>query len=490
MEYADYLETGTMPPAILPDESEEERKLKLIARAGGLSVMPPVRSAADATATIPKSPGFSAAAMDAARGGAMPTREASDPDFLQRALTSARPQAGVATPASVTPAQPQSAAPSTSMPPVPLSAPAPRSGAFSGASAKPLMPPLRVPEPVAEPDLGGQKMPPFTPGNLVSGGEAPAAPAPKMPPLPVNPEMQRYQELAAKGAPKPNWWQKALEIAGTFAPFGTAIEQQIPSTPLGYNAELNRAAMRAAKEQQLGKTAGEEQRAAEEFPTQQRLRSAQTREAEARTDELEQGKKDPTDKKIDEYVNGKGQRVLTFQRADNSTYDKVGGQTQPKPAGHTSAFEAFAYGDPQEKKAAQDYLELEKRLGARYRTPSEFDEKFRLFKEDPDTYKAMFGEKPSGGPDKATATKMLNYFDRRRREVQGDFMLDDAQKQEQLKDIENLEKPFLDAVQPGRTDRGAEDRVNVIGPDGTPGTIPRKQLDKAKRKGYREAPTR
>ena len=82
---------------------------------------------------------------------------------------------------------------------------------------------------------------------------------------------------------------------------------------------------------------------------------------------------------------------------------------------------------------------------------------------------------------------MLNYFDRRRREINQDFTLDDAQKQEQLKDIENLEKPFMDAVQPGRTDRGGEDRVNVIGPDGTPGTVPRSQLEKAKKKGYREA---
>lgn len=154
---------------------------------------------------------------------------------------------------------------------------------------------------------------------------------------------------------------------------------------------------------------------------------------------------------------------------------------------HTSPFEAFAYGDAQEKKAAQDFLDLEHRLGSRYRTPSEFEEKYRLFKEDPDTYRAMFGDKSAEKPDRATATRMLNYFDRRRREIQQDFTLDDNQKQEQLKDVENLEKPFLDAVQPGAAAGGKNDRVEVIHPNGQRGTVPRSQLDKAKKKGYREA---
>jgi hypothetical protein len=158
---------------------------------------------------------------------------------------------------------------------------------------------------------------------------------------------------------------------------------------------------------------------------------------------------------------------------------------KPERTTHTSAFEAFAYGDPQEKKAAQDYLEFEKRVGARYKTPSEFDEKFRLFKEDPDTYKAMFGDKSRSGPDPATATKMLSYFDKRRREIQGDFTLDDQQKAQQLQDIENLEKPFMDAVQPDA--RNGNDRVEVIHPNGQHGTIPRSQLGAAKKKGYREA---
>ena len=195
----------------------------------------------------------------------------------------------------------------------------------------------------------------------------------------------------------------------------------------------------------------------------------------------------PQDKKIDEYVNDRGQRVLTFQRANGEVYDRVGGKTEPKQTGHTSAFEAFAYGTPEEKKAAQDYLEFEKKLGARYRTPSEFDERYRLFKEDPDTYKAMFGDKSGAGPDRATATKMLNYFDKRRREIGSDFTLDDQQKAQQLQDVEDLERPFMDAVQPGAADGGKGDRVPVVDPNGQAGTIPRSQLKAAKKKGYREA---
>jgi hypothetical protein len=157
---------------------------------------------------------------------------------------------------------------------------------------------------------------------------------------------------------------------------------------------------------------------------------------------------------------------------------------KPDRPTHSSPFEAFAYGDPQEKKAAQDYLEFEKKMGARYQRPSEFDERYRLFKEDPETYKALFGDKSGDRPDRATATRMLNYFDRRRREVQGDFTLDDQQKAQQLQDIGNLEKPFMDVVQPGGTG-GNEDRVTVTHPDGRVGTIPRSQVEKAKKKGFK-----
>jgi hypothetical protein len=526
MEYDDYLKTGTMPP---PIESEEERKKKLIASAGGMSVMPPIPmtpaqpSSAPSTAnTLPPVPVASRPRSDASETPALSL------DGVRAAMDAARGNAS---------------------PPADVTELSPRGKMLAnGARVQPTMPPVKASETPTPPDLGGMKMPPVRLNFASSGPTAPAAVAPAtptgmppagkaamaappeaantmppvkfdtvglhphdiqpaaqtMPPVPVNPQMKAYEDLAAKGAPKPNWWQRALEIAGSLAPFGRAIEEQIPSTPLGYNAKLNQAALRAAREQTLGKGEQERETAASkaQFETPEKRRAYMQKNPDLfddvsdfeKHDWVLSGKfpqKEPapektTDKKIDEYTNGQGRRVLTFQRSDNSTYDKVGGQTQPKPAGHTSAFEAFAYGSPEEKKAAQDYIDLEKKSAARYKTPSEFDEKFRLFKEDPETYKAMFGDK-AGTPDRATATRMLNYFDKRRREVNGDFMLDETQKQEQLRDIENLEKPFMDAVQPGRTDRGGEDRVNVIGPDGTPGTIPRTQLEKAKKKGYREA---
>ena len=320
---------------------------------------------------------------------------------------------------------------------------------------------------------------------------------------PVGPQMKAYEDLAAKGAPNPKWWQRALEVAGSLAPLGRAIEEQIPSTPLGYNAKLNQAALRAAKEQMLGKGEQEHETAAAQaqFNTPEKRRAF----VKANPDLLEgadqfqindwvaTGNKFPTrepmpkterpenlDREAYDYYVGRGMTPADARKRVLQDAQSV----KPERQTHTSAFEAFAYGSPEEKKAAQDYIDLEKKSAARYRTPSEFDEKFRLFKEDPETYKAMFGDK-AGTPDRATATRMLNYFDKRRREVNGDFMLDETQKQEQLRDIENLEKPFMDAVQPGARGGGNEDRVTVTHPDGRTGTIPRSQIPQAKKKGYR-----
>ena len=201
---------------------------------------------------------------------------------------------------------------------------------------------------------------------------------------------------------------------------------------------------------------------------------------------------DPRDKKIDEGYNREGQRVHVYQRQNGSEYTKVIPEIVQKqgPTEHKTPFEAYAYGTPDEKQSAQDFLDMEHKFQHKYSNPSEFDERYKLFKEDPDTYRAMFGDKSGSGPDAANATRMLAYFDRRRREVQGDFTLDDSQKQEQLQEIEKLEKPFMDAAQPGNRRGGNEDRVTVTHPDGRSGTIPRSRLEAAKKKGYREAQPR
>jgi len=543
MEYADYVETGTMPPALPPDEGDEERKRKLIASTGGVSVMPPVPvrpSAATGTPTMPNSRGFNGAALAAAsprvdfdrqssprvdfdRSGratadtdrARPERDAFGPDsqeFFQNALTSVRPSA--------TPAQPSSGPSATAtMPPVPTAA-APRSDAFSsplsgrdkelalGATAQPKMPAVRPMETPAAPDLGGPKMPPVglrvVPGaparpSEIAGPEAEPIQS-KMPPVPVGPEMQHYQDLTAKGEPKLSNWKKVLDVIGSIFPIGRAIETAIPGSPQNYDMKLMQAAVRAAKEQSLGK--GEQE--AENAREQARFSTPEKREAYMRQ-HPEQFEDMSDFEKNDWRVTGKfPQREATPkpENLDREAYDyyvsrgmspadarkrvlQDAQDVKPERQTHTSPFEAFAYGSPEEKKAAQDYLEFEKRMGARYRNPNEFEERYKLFQEDPDTYKAMFGDK-AGKPDVATATKMLNYFDRRRREINQDFTLDDAQKQEQLKDIENLEKPFMDVVQPGNRG-GASERVEVIHPNGQRGTIPRSQLGAAKKKGYKLA---
>jgi hypothetical protein len=194
------------------------------------------------------------------------------------------------------------------------------------------------------------------------------------------------------------------------------------------------------------------------------------------------------DREAFDYYVGKGMSPADARK--RVMQDAESAKTQ-RPT-HTNPFEAFAYGDANEKKAAENFITLEHRLGRQYRTETEFHEKYRLFKEDPDTYRAMFGDKSGGGgPDKPTATRMLSYFDKRRKEVNQDFTLDEEQKKEQLAEIEKLEKPFMDAVQPGAGGRGGNsDRVEVVHPDGRRGTIPRSQLGAAKKKGYREAQPR
>jgi hypothetical protein len=154
----------------------------------------------------------------------------------------------------------------------------------------------------------------------------------------------------------------------------------------------------------------------------------------------------------------------------------------------TNPFQASLYGTPEQKKAAQDFLAFEKKLGTRYQRPTEFEEKYRLFNEHPDIYKAMFGTK--GGISPAEARMMLNYFDKRKQEINKDYTLSDADRQQALAEVEQLEQPFMDAAQraaaPGA---GAPegDTVNVISPTGVPGTIPRKNLEKALRGGYKLA---
>jgi hypothetical protein len=294
------------------------------------------------------------------------------------------------------------------------------------------------------------------------------------------------------GAVNPSWMRKlgglgiaALAGAGGGAEFGAKAATRFMNRPKT-EAEQRVAdaqAQTAANEAAIAKEAG---LADTESQIAQRNAAAERDRAEA---QHRAEPDDPRDKKVDEGYNAKGQRTHVYQRPDGTEYTKVFPeivQKQNAPE-HKSPFEAYAYGTAEEKQSAQDYLEFEKRMGTKYKNPTEFDERYKLFKEDPDTYRAMFGDKSGSAPDRATATKMLNYFDKRRREVNGDFTLDDDEKKQQLQEIENLERPFMEAVQPGATGGGKGDRVEVIHPNGQRGTIPRSQLGAAKKKGYREA---
>jgi hypothetical protein len=461
-----------MPPVLLPGESDDERRQRRLAAAIN-------------------SPGFRSSAMGAASPpvNLLPN----DEDDRQRRLARI---SGMMPPVSP---QPSSQPASPALPPIGTPPAQPRSDAFAAPSAQ-----------------SRAALPPIAPPTAAAAQPGAAS---ALPPVP-NTATQQSLDLLKQRPPNETlpWWKQILAQVGQALPFGKAVERAIPGSELNYESKLNQTAMRAAKEQMLGK--GEQEietgRAKAETDTPAKRRAF----VKANPDLLEGADqfqindwvatgnkwpgrepvepKEATDKKIDEYTNDQGQRVLTFQKPNGETYDHIGGKTQPKPAGHTTAFEAFAYGTPEEKKAAQDYLEFEKKAGARYKTPSEFDERYRLFREDPETYKAMFGDKSGAGPDRATATKMLNYFDKRRREIQNDF-IDDQQKAQQLQDIEGLEKPFMDAVQPGAavgpanagggpTHPGDKHRVSVIAPDGTKGTVPLRQLKAAKNKGYKVAP--
>lgn len=168
-------------------------------------------------------------------------------------------------------------------------------------------------------------------------------------------------------------------------------------------------------------------------------------------------------------------------------------QALEKPEkGHTSPFEAFAYGTPQEKKAAQDFINLEGRQKLLDRPPSEVEQKYRLYQADPEAYKAMFGNKAETG-DQAQAARMLKFFDARRKGIQNDFMLSDEDKQKQLSEIDELEKPYLAAASTGGAGGGnaggnqpKADEVLIQKPNGEQGYIPRANLPKAVKRGWKQ----
>jgi hypothetical protein len=163
-----------------------------------------------------------------------------------------------------------------------------------------------------------------------------------------------------------------------------------------------------------------------------------------------------------------------------ATLGQRGNQTR-----NTNPFEAFAYGTSEERKAAQDFLDYEKKIGARYEKPGEVEQRYSLYQRDPEAYKAMYGDR-GAAQDSANASRMLTFFNKRRQEIQNDWTLDEKQKADQLAEIDQLSAPYLNATQPSGTNKGggAGDRVTVRDKDGNIGTVPRSNLKKALKKGY------
>src|SRR6266568_3032051 len=373
----------TMPPAgINPAaETDEQRKRRLAA------TMPPQASTR----------GFYGAAMDAAnRDGATPPRETDKSDsreFLQRVMTSLRPQAGSALPANAVGAGSPSGDPSRgTMPPAPVkggrlltaSAAAniplrrePPSEASSSAGSAQTMPPANLassersqPFPptsgIVQPGISGQ--PPrveagtMLPATFDTVGLKPHDIAPVQNTMPPANYAQRYEELAGKEptreqfpAEKLPLWKKIVgALAATAGGFGRHDDTSFELANKVFGSPQAKAEKKFGQQHdiwQRGLEAIQKESGLQNTASEMRLRGAQARKDEAEAKNLE-NPENATDKKIDEYTNDKGQRVLTFQRADNSTYDKVGGRVQEKQSGHTTPFEAYMYGSPEEKKAA------------------------------------------------------------------------------------------------------------------------------------------
>jgi len=263
----------------------------------------------------------------------------------------------------------------------------------------------------------------------------------------------------------------------------------IPGTRLHHQVELGRART-GAEEENREITSQEDEREKEATTAE---REALTEQARARAAALRQGKPERTgNPEADAYYS-----LIDAGKTPQEALEMVkGAGKQDRPA-HSTAFEAFAYGTPEEKQSAKDFLDYERRIGAKYRTPNEFDLRYKLYREDPDTYKAMFGDKGEAADerarvaDRAHATRMLNFFEKQRGEIDKNYTLDENEKRQKLQEIDALEKPFKDAVEEpaagGGGGGGKGDRVSVVSPDGTPGTVPRSQLPAAKKKGYRVA---
>lgn len=123
-------------------------------------------------------------------------------------------------------------------------------------------------------------------------------------------------------------------------------------------------------------------------------------------------------------------------------------QQGAKPQRFASPFEAHTYGSPEERQAAQDFIDFEDRTrtkNQRPEKPGEVEQRYQLYLKNPEAYKAMYGDR-GAAQDAAQATRMLNYFKGQRQQIENDWTIDEATRQQRLSEIEELERPYLDIV--------------------------------------------
>ena len=261
---------------------------------------------------------------------------------------------------------------------------------------------------------------------------------------------------------------------------------------------------------ELGEKYGEAQARLEHEQAGTEAERSRMGQEDANTDlareRINQLKEKPEDKFLYHDQDDQGNAIAVFQGQQGAYTKQLGYKGGAKPRQSTSPFEAYAYGSPTERQAAKDFLTFEKKQGERYEKPGEVEQRYSLYKRDPEAYKEMYGDRGAaqGSRDQAQAAKMLRYFDGQRKSIENDFTLDDSEKQKQLGDIDDLEKPYLDVAQPDSmrssgSDRTSQDtnvggprsdEVEVINPSGEPGYIPRANLQKALKRGYKQAGAR
>ena len=256
----------------------------------------------------------------------------------------------------------------------------------------------------------------------------------------------------------PGTWGKIAHVAsrvGNIAGdvFAPATMANIPGT------DLNKQRQEAQNERWINLGGENQLREAEEQGIRQRpeIEAQKEKAAEARWEAAEEGR----EKRLGETTAAQDKRQqATLEANERRTQEQIDAANERQERAltrHSNPFEAFAYGDPNERKAAQDFIALEGRQKLQDRPPSEVEQRYRLFQKDPDAYRAMFGDREAGqtSRDQAQAARMLNYFEKQRKTIRDDFTLDDAEKQRQLSEIDDMEKPYLDVAQPGGHPRAA-----------------------------------